>query len=70
MAENPDFTTKANFKRDSVNVVVGIVWQLMFTTIPIFLVIKEFKPMVVCIVILAVTSVFLKYNWYDKLEKD
>jgi Na+/proline symporter len=69
-AENPDFATRANFKRDSVNVVVGIVWQLMFTTIPIFLVIKEYKPMVVCTVILAVTSVFLKYNWYDKLEKD
>ncbi|MHC4396734.1 MAG: sodium:solute symporter family protein [Planctomycetota bacterium] len=70
IAENPDFVTKANFKRDSVNVIVGIIWQLMFTTIPIYLVIKDFKPMLICIVILVVTSVFLKYNWYDKLEKD
>lgn len=70
LAENPDFVTKANFKRDSVNVIVGIVWQLMFTIIPIYLVIKDFKAMLICIVILVVTSVFLKYNWYDKLEKD
>ncbi len=70
IAENPDFITKANFKRDAVNIVVAIIWQLMFTTIPIYLVIKHYKPMVVCIIILVVTSVFLKYNWYDKLETD
>jgi Na+/proline symporter len=70
ITENPDFATRASFKRDAINVVVGIVWQLMFTTIPIFLLIRQYRPMVVCIVILTVTSVFLKYNWYDKLEKD
>jgi hypothetical protein len=70
LAENPDFVTKASFSRDAVNLLIGIVWQLMFTTIPIYLVIKQYKPMTICIIILVVTSIFLKFNWYDKLEKD
>jgi len=70
IAENPEFVTKASFTRDAVNLIVGIVWQLMFTTIPIYLVIKQYKPMGICIVILIVTSIFLKLNWYDKLEPD
>ena len=70
IAENPDFVTRASFSRDAVNLIVGIVWQLMFTTIPIYLVIKHYKHMMVCLLILVVTSIFLKYNWYDKLEKD
>jgi len=70
IAESPDFVTNASFARDAVNLIVGIVWQLMFTTIPIYLVIKHYRSMMVCILILVVTSIFLKYNWYDKLEKD
>lgn len=70
VAEDPDFVTKASFSRDAVNLMVGIVWQLMFTTIPIYLVIKNYKSMMICVLILVVTSIFLKFNWYDKLEKD
>jgi len=42
----------------------------MFTLIPIYLVIKEFRPLLVCLVILAATSIFLKRSWYDKLETE
>jgi len=66
---DPKFERNKDFSRDMVNVIVGIVWQMTFVLIPIYLLIKQFTGMWVSIVILAVTSVFLKFNWYNKLEK-
>jgi len=68
VAEDPAFVRNENFKRDMLNVTVGTIWQLTFTIIPIFLVIREFKPMWITVAVLAVTTVFLKKSWYDKLE--
>jgi Na+/proline symporter len=70
VAEDPAFRKNSNIKRDMVNIAVGIIWQLTFTVIPIFLVIREFKPMWITVAVLAVTTVFLKKNWYDKLQAD
>jgi SSS family solute:Na+ symporter len=68
--EDPDFERNKNFKRDMVNVIVGIVWQINFVLIPILLVLRQFPRMFISIGVLAVTSVFLKFSWYDKLEND
>ncbi|HBG25982.1 MAG: sodium:solute symporter [Planctomycetes bacterium GWF2_41_51] len=70
LAEDPNFVPNKNFGRDMINVAVGIVWQLTFTLAPIYLVIKNFKAMTISLIIMAVTSIFMKLNWYDKLEKD
>lgn len=67
--EDPDFERNKDFSRDAVNVIVGTVWQMTFVLIPIYLIIKQFTGMWVGIVVLAATSIFLKFNWYDKLEK-
>lgn len=67
---DPSFERNKNFLRDMVNVAVGIVWQINFVFIPILLVLRKFEGMFVSIGILAVTSLFLKFNWYDKLEDD
>jgi SSS family solute:Na+ symporter len=67
--ENPEFRANQAFKRDAVNVAVGIVWQITLTLIPIYLIIRAFTPMWITIGVLVVTSVFLKKNWYDKLEQ-
>jgi len=66
--ENPEFRANTAFRRDVINVAVGIVWQITLTLIPIYLVIRQFKSMLVTIGVLVVTSIFLKKNWYDKLE--
>jgi len=66
---DPSFERNKDFSRDMVNVIVGIVWQMTFVLIPIYLLIKQFTGMWVSVGILAVTSIFLKFNWYDKLEK-
>lgn len=70
IAENPDFQLNRNFKRDCFNVGIGIVWQLMFTLIAVYLVIKDFKNMVISLIILIITSLILKFNWYNRLQDD
>jgi Na+/proline symporter len=69
VAEDPSFEGNRDFGRDMVNVTVGIVWQLCLTIIPIYLVLKQGVPLGISVVILAVSCVFLKKNWYDRLEK-
>ncbi len=68
IAENPDFRNTSSWKRDFVNVVIGIVWQTAIVTIPIFFVLKKFQFASICLAIIVVTSILLKKNWYDKLE--
>jgi hypothetical protein len=70
LKDNPDFQRNKNFKRDMVNIAVGIIWQLSLAVMPVYFVIKEFKLMFMTMAVTAVTSVFLKFNWYNKLEKD
>jgi Na+/proline symporter len=67
--ENPSFVPNPDFKKDCVNVAVGIVWQLCLTALPIYIVLREWSWAGGIAAVLAVTSVFLKFNWYDKLEK-
>jgi solute:Na+ symporter, SSS family len=69
MQENPSFRPNPEFAKDCTNVMVGIVWQLCLTALPIYLVLRDWSWVGGIAVVLAVTSVFLKFNWYDKLEK-
>ena len=54
--------------RDMANVTVGIVWQTALIAMPVFLVIRHWPGLVASLLIVALTSVFLKYNWYDRLQ--
>ena len=69
-AEDPNFKRNTNFKRDMVNVVVGVIWQTTFVVLPIYFVLMQWKPVAITAVIAAVTMIFLKKNWYDKLEEN
>jgi hypothetical protein len=53
--------------KDAVNVVVGIVWQTCLTALPIFLVLRQWDWFWPTLATLVVTSIFIKFNWYDKL---
>jgi SSS family solute:Na+ symporter len=66
---DPNFERNKDFFRDMANVIVGTVWQMTFVLIPIYFIIKQFTGMYISIGVLAVTSTFLKFNWYNKLEK-
>ncbi len=70
VAQDPKFIENKNFKRDMVNVVVGIVWQVCLTVIPVYIIIRENMPLLSSIGILLVTTYILKKNWYDKLKQE
>ena len=69
MKEDPSFQPNRSFGRDMFNVGVGIVWQLCLTALPIYLVLRQSWWIGTIAVVLALTTVILKFNWYDKLEK-
>jgi len=66
--DDPDFVPNKSFKRDMLNSVIGIIWQMMLIISPVYLIIREFKSMTIALLILVLSSVFLKFNWYDRLE--
>ena len=69
MAEDPAFVPNRDFARDCTNVAVGIVWQVSLAALPIYIVLRDWRWAGAIAAVTATTSVFLKFNWYDKLEK-
>jgi Na+/proline symporter len=70
MREDPSFKPNGNFAKDCTNVLVGIIWQLCLTALPIYLVLRNWSWAGAIFATLAVTTVIIKINWYDKLEAD
>ncbi len=68
LREDPSFKPNRNMGRDTSNVLVGIVWQLCLTALPIYLVLREWGWVAGIAVALALTTTFIKYNWYNRLE--
>ncbi|MFT6988107.1 MAG: Na+/proline symporter [Paraglaciecola sp.] len=69
MQQDPSFNDDSNFGRDSINVVVGTIWQLTLVIMPIYLVVQQWWPMLGVFVLMALSTWFLKKNWLDKLEE-
>ena len=69
MRDDPTFKPNHSFTRDMTNVAVGIVWQLSLTALPIYIVLRQWNWAGAILTTLIVTSVIIKFNWYDKLEK-
>ncbi|RPI02456.1 MAG: sodium:solute symporter [Calditrichaeota bacterium] len=69
-AENPSFQKNMNFKRDMLNVAVGIIWQTTLVALPIFIITRQWLFAFVCALISAATLYALKKNWYEKLPLD
>ncbi|QQT30306.1 Na+:solute symporter [Sphingobacterium multivorum] len=66
----PDLKRNDHFKRDLFNVGVGIVWQCCLTLIPMYIVIQQEQGLLTSILILGITTLILKKNWYDKMCRD
>ncbi len=65
---DPGFKRNTAFGRDMLNSLVGIIWQMSLTVMPVALVIREYSMMWTFVGIFVITSVILKFNWFDKLE--
>lgn len=68
MAEDASFVPNQDFKRDAVNVVVGIVWQMAQVVLPIYFMLRENTEMVIWSAVLILTSYLLKKYWWDNLK--
>jgi SSS family solute:Na+ symporter len=68
LATHPDLAANKDFCRDAVNVAVGIAWQTALTAAGIYLVLQNWTALGWCVAVIVVTSVILKFNWYDKLQ--
>jgi hypothetical protein len=66
--EDPSFQPNPDFLRDMFNVVVGIVWQTSLVVFPVYLVIRRYEISATAFGIALLTSVILKFTWYDHLK--
>jgi len=61
-------TTKPwGFWKDTFNCIVGIIWQMTFVLIPMYLLIRQYDYLSIVIGIMLVTTFILKKTWYDKM---
>ena len=69
LQENPAFRP-SRFRRDALNTLVGLVWQIPLWTIPVYIVLRNTKGLIISLGVLLVTSLFLKFNWLDNLREE
>jgi Na+/proline symporter len=67
-AEDPAFERNKDFWRDMFNIVVGIIWQVSLVALPMYIVIQKFRSAEITAAIIVVTSMVLKFTWYDHLK--
>lgn len=70
VAEDPDFQPNRDLGRDTINVLIGIAWQMTLVVMPIYLLIREWDAFFICLGIFGITTVMLKVWWYDRLERE
>jgi len=68
--DDPNIRPNSDFSRDTMNVVVGITWQMAITVSAIFLVLQQWLEFGIAIGVVALTSIILKFTWYDKLRNE
>jgi Na+/proline symporter len=68
--QDPSFEPNTDFGRDAVNVLVGIAWQTGLFVAPVALLFFDYATLAGALAVVAVTTYFLKRNWYDRLDED
>lgn len=66
----PQVKKNTNFKRDMFNIAIGIIWQCCLTIIPMYIVVREGLSLFSVIAVLVATTLILKKNWYDKMNRE
>ena len=69
-AEDPSFQPNRNFGWDSLNVALAIVWQMTLVTMPLYMVLKNWKGMWISVILFVALSWVLKKTWHDRMEPD
>jgi solute:Na+ symporter, SSS family len=66
--DDPSFQRNQDFWRDMFNIVVGMVWQIALVALPMYIVTWKLRSAGVALLIVAATSVILKFTWYNHLK--
>ncbi|WP_210463350.1 sodium:solute symporter family protein [Rufibacter roseolus] len=69
-AEDPSFAENRDFGLDMFNVVIGVVWQMSLTLLPIYLILTMYTELMVTGGIMLACSAVLKKTWWDRLPHD
>ena len=69
-AEDSSIQPNRDAVRDLTNCAVGIVWQLMLVTTPLYTIFRNYTAALICVGIFIVTTIYLKIFWYDHLGRD
>jgi Na+/proline symporter len=68
-AEHPDFQPNLNFRRDMFNVFIGTIAQTALVAAPLYLVLRKGLPLVITLLIIAITLLILKKTWWNNLSE-
>lgn len=69
MRDDPTFKPNTHCARDLTNVAVGIVWQVSLAALPIYIVLRNWPAAGAIFGLVVVTTVIIKFNWFDKLKE-
>jgi SSS family solute:Na+ symporter len=69
-ALDPDFQPNRDALVDGLNVGLGIVAQMTLVTLPLYMVLRDWKGFWISMIVLAVSSVVLKRTWLDRLNTE
>lgn len=67
--DNPALVPNLHFKRDALNVVIGIVGQLCLTLLPVYLVLSMHLSLMTTLLILGVCILILRKTWWLPLHQ-
>ncbi len=70
LAANPNFIENRNFKKDMMNVMIGIVWQTSLVATPVFVVLRQWAPAAIAGTIIILTTLTLKKTWWNHLPEN
>lgn len=69
LKENPNFQANKDFKRDSFNVIIGIIWQMSMVVLPLYWLSGNNTEAIISVIVLVITSIILKKTWYNNLNE-
>lgn len=70
LRDDPAFPRNLDMRRDLTNAFVGIAWQLMLVTMPLYVIFRNWKGAVVSMAIFGATSIYLRRFWYRPLAEE
>jgi solute:Na+ symporter, SSS family len=69
VGEDPSFAGNRNFRRDALNIALGIIAQLCLTLLPMYIVLELKLPLILNTVLLLGIVFILKKTWWDRLNE-